>query len=342
MSSVASIGVIPSVVTSSRAAGWVIPQKGDPRVPFACILTTYAVLGCTTLGFNRTPVQILLTVAAGCLLDMGLHWLFCNRERLVPLSAFISMISIALLLNYAHNYYLLLLPLFFTIVSKYVLTLRGRHVFNPSLFGLVCALILGRGLYSSAPAYQWGGSLAIVAFMISAACALFVFRIGRTPLILSFVGFYALQTLLRAYILRDHLPIQTMLLGTLTSARFYLFTFYMLTDPKTSPAGKWQQIAWSFSVVLADLWFHTIESLSTLFFALFLVSAVRFCWLHILALWKQRWTHLKQALDLQLAMRVAVCGAMGVAGFAAYTQVIHPRLAINDPGFEFVEVPSSV
>ena len=141
MSSVASIGVIPSVVTSSRAAGWVIPQKGDPRVPFACILTTYAVLGCTTLGFNRTPVQILLTVAAGCLLDMGLHWLFCNRERLIPLSAFISMISIGLLLNYAHNYYLLFLPVFFTLISKYVLTFRGRHVFNPSLFGLVCALI---------------------------------------------------------------------------------------------------------------------------------------------------------------------------------------------------------
>ena len=343
MSSAATVETISCVTTSSsRPAGWVIPKRGDPRIPFACILTGYTVLGCTVLGFNRTPLQMLLTVVAGCALDMLLHWLFCNRERLVPLSAFISMISIALLLNYAHNYYLLLLPVFFTIVSKYVLTLRGRHVFNPSLFGLVCALILGRGLYSSAPAYQWGGSLAIVAFMITAACALFVFRIGRTPLILSFVGFYALQTLLRAYILRDHLPMQTMLLGTLTSARFYLFTFYMLTDPKTSPAGKWQQIAWSFSVVLADLWFHTIESLSTLFFALFLVSAVRFCWLHVLALWKQRWTHLKQALDLQLAMRVAVCGAMGVAGFAAYTQVIHPRLAINDPGFEFVEVPSSV
>ena len=146
MSSVASIDVIPSVVPSSRATGWIIPKKGDPRIPFAFILTAYAVLGCTTLGFNRTPVQILVTVTAGCLLDMGLHWLFCHRERMVPLSAFISMISIGLLLNYAHNYYLLFLPVFFTVISKYVLTFRGRHVFNPSLFGLVCALILGRGL----------------------------------------------------------------------------------------------------------------------------------------------------------------------------------------------------
>jgi enediyne biosynthesis protein E4 len=342
MSSAATVEVISSVAGSSLTPRWVIPRKSDPRIPFAGLLTTYAFLGCTVLGFNRTPLQMLLTVVAGCTLDMLLHWLFSNRERLVPLSAFISMISIALLLNYAHNYYLLFLPVFFTIVSKYLLTFRGRHVFNPSLFGLVCALILGKGLYSSAPAYQWGGSLAIIAFMITAACALFVFRIGRTPLIVSFVSFYTLQTLLRAYILRDHLPLETMLLGTLTSARLYLFTFYMLTDPKTSPSGKWQQIAWSFSVVLADLWFHTIESLSTLFYALFLVSAARLLWLHVLALWRERWGHLKQALDFELAARVAVCGVMGAAGFAAYAQVIHPRLAINDPGFEFVVVPSSI
>ena len=343
MSVVAGITeVSPAVAAPSSAAVWVVPRKNDPRIPFACILTAYAVWGCTALGFNRTPLQILLTVAAGCTLDMGLHWLFCRRERLVPLSAYISMMSIGLLLNYSHNYYLLFLPVFFTIVSKYALTFRGRHIFNPSLFGLVCALLLGHGLYSSAPAYQWGGSWAVVAFMITAACALFVFRVGRTPLIVSFLFFYALQTLLRAYILRDHLPMETLILGTLTSARFYLFTFYMMTDPKTSPPGKWQQVGWSFVVVVVDLWFHTMESLSTLFYALFLVAAVRFVWLHLSALWNERWIHLKQAFDLQLATRIAVCGAMGAAGFFVYAEVIHPRLAINDPGFELVEVPPSI
>lgn len=275
-------------------------------------------------------------------MDMGLHWLFCNRERLVPLSAFISMMSIALLLNYSHNYYLLFLPAFFTIISKYVFTFHGKHVFNPSLFGLVCALLLGRGLYSSAPAYQWGGSWALVAFMITAACALFLFRIGRTWLIVSFFFFYALQTLLRAYILRDHLPMQTMLLGTLTSPRFYLFTFYMMTDPKTSLPGKWQQVQWSFAVVLVDLWFHTIESLYTLFYALFVIACFRFLWLHCTALWKERSSHLKHAFDLQLATRVAVCGIFGIGGFLAYAEVIHPRLTIHDAGFELVEIPPSV
>ena len=343
MSVVAGItGVSPAMAAPARAAVWIVPRKGDPRIPFACILTAYAVLGCTTLGFNRTPLQLFLTVTVGCLLDMGLHWMFCRRERLVPLSAYISMMSIGLLLNYSHNYYLLFLPAFFTIASKYVLTFRGKHVFNPSLFGLVCALLLGRGLYSSAPAYQWGGSWAIVAFMVTAACALFVFRIGRTPLILSFLCFYSLQTLLRAYILRDHLPMETLILGTLTSARFYLFTFYMITDPKTSPSGKWQQVGWSFAVVLADLWFHTMESLSTLFYALFLICILRFLWQHGKAFWNERWIHVKLAFDLQWLTRVAVCAALGFGGHLAYAEIIHPRMAINDPGFQLAEIPPSV
>src|ERR1700722_568402 len=342
MSVATGIGAVVPTATALRPAVGTVPRKEDPRLPFAGILTAYAILGCTVLGFNRTLVQILLTVAAGCLLDMALAWTFCNRERLVPLSAYISMMSIGLLLNYSHNSYLLFLPVFFTIASKYVVTFRGRHIFNPSLFGLVCALVLGKDLYSSAPAYQWGGSWALVAFMITAACALFLFRIGRTALIVSFLGLYSLQTLLRAYILRDHLPMETLILGTLTSPRFYLFTFYMMTDPKTSAKGTWQQIYWSVAVVLVDLWFHTIESLYTLFYALFVVAATRFFWLHLSALWKGRGMRLKEAFDLQLAGRVAVCGVLWAAGYVAYAQVIHPRLTINNPGFQLVEVPPSV
>jgi hypothetical protein len=83
---------------------WTAISRTDPRLPFAAILTVYAILGCTWLGFNRNPIQILLTVSAGCLMDMVFHWLFRGRTLLVPLSAYISSVSIALLLNYSHNY----------------------------------------------------------------------------------------------------------------------------------------------------------------------------------------------------------------------------------------------
>jgi hypothetical protein len=327
---------------SSRESLWIAPARSDPRIPFACILTAYAILGCTVLGFNRTPLQMLLTVGAGCLLDMAFHWMFCDRKLLVPLSAYISTVSLGLLLNYAHNYYLLFLPVFFTIASKYILTYRGRHIFNPSMFGVVCALALGGGMFSSAPAYQWGGSWGMVAFMLTAALVLFVFRIGRLPLILSFLGFYALEVLVRAYVLRYHIHLETLILGALTSARFYLFTFYMITDPKTSPNGAWKQIGWSFAIVAVDLWFHTRESLSTLFFALFFVSAARWVWLHLSDLVRHRWIHLRAAFSRQLFYRVATCALLAAGGYSVYAYAIHPRLFINNAGFSLVEIPERV
>lgn len=308
--------------------------RTDPRLPFATILTIYAVLGCTWLGFNRNPIQILLTVTFGCLMDMAFHWLFRGRGLLVPVSAYISSLSIALLLNYSHNYYLLFLPLFFCIGSKYLLTFQGRHVFNPSLFGVVAALVLGGGLFSPAPAYQWGGTVLVAAFMVTAALALFVYRIQRGALIASFLFFYSLQVLLRAYITRYHLPPEVLVLGTLSAPSFYLFTFYMMTDPKTSLARPRQQVLWALAIVLVDLWFHTRQSLYTLFFALFTLSSGRFLWLHARALIQQRSFYFRNTFTIATAIRVAFFFALGVGGYFAYARLIHPRVTLH-PGFHF-------
>ena len=324
-----------------QASRWVLPTWKDPRIPFAALLTLYAILGCTVLGFNRSPGQILLTIAVGCLLDMFLHWLFFRREWIVPLSAYISSISIALLLNYSHNHYLLFLPVFFCIASKYIFTFHGQHVFNPSLFGVVAALLLGGGLFSSAPAYQWGGNIAMAAFLVTAALALFVFKVGRTPLILSFLVFYSLATLLRAYLIRWHVPAEVLILGALTSSRFYLFTFYMMTDPKTSPSGTRAQVLRALLIVIVDLWLHTRQSLNTLFFALFLVSAARLLWLHGREFFRSGLAHCRVSLSGWFLTRLAAVLILGTAGYVTYARVIHPRFHAH-PGFQFVAVPSSV
>src|SRR6266566_3658041 len=91
------------------------PAWGDPRVPFALILATYVALGVTVLGFNRTPAQILLTVASACLMDMAFHYFFRGRRLLFPMSAVISGLSLAILMNYAHGLWLPLVPVFLAI-----------------------------------------------------------------------------------------------------------------------------------------------------------------------------------------------------------------------------------
>ena len=55
-----------------RAGEFQIPSIKDPRWPFFAILIIYSVLGVTTLGFNRSPVQLFIHCGAGRRAGYGL------------------------------------------------------------------------------------------------------------------------------------------------------------------------------------------------------------------------------------------------------------------------------
>jgi hypothetical protein len=305
--------------------GWVWPQWNDPRIPFACILTLYGVLGFCFFGFNRSPWQMAAIVVSGSVLDAGLGWLL-KREKVVPLSGYISCCSLALLLNYSHSSWVLLLPVWLTIGSKYVLTFEGRHVFNPSMFGVATSLLLTRELITAAPAYQWAnGEVALSAFIVMAALVLFFFRVGRTWLVLSFLGFYALQTALRAYILRHHLPPEVLFLGTLGAPAFFIFTFYMITDPGTSPKAPRAQVLLALALTLVDLVLHLKESVFTFFYAALTCATARFLFLHGRALWRQGLrASLTSLFSPEYVKRVAAVGGLGAALAVGYFLVVAP------------------
>ena len=245
----------------------IVPSWKDPRWPFAALLSLYAVVGCSLLGLNRTPGQIVLVVGASCLLDLLFTRVLRGRVSEWPLSAYITGMSLSLLVNYAHGSWLPLVPVLLAIGSKHLITLGGRHVYNPSLFGLAVSLLIADHSISPAPAYQWGGSWIVPAFFVASALALFVGRVGRGWLVLSFLLFYAAQTALRAQVMRWHLPPESLFLGTMGAPSFYLFAFYMITDPRTSPPGRTAQIWTGFALAMLDLYFHTRESLYTFYYA---------------------------------------------------------------------------
>lgn len=320
-----------------------LPKRGDPRIPFAAILALYLVMGVTWLGFNRTPGQILAIVAIGCAMEMLLHWLLRKREVILPLSACISCLSLAILLNYSHDYALLTIPVFLTIGSKYLITVDGRHHYNPSLFGVVASLLLAGHLITTAPAYQWGGTLAMSAFVVMLACAGFLFRVGRGWLIASFLITYVLQTALRAWIMRAHLPPEMLFLGTLSSPPFFLFTFFMITDPRTSPGTRGAQIGVGISIALVDLVLHKYASVFTFFYAAFIVATARFAWMHGRRSVERGIVHqIRTSLFTRDVLRTtAVLGTMALTGAWSYRTVIRPRAAAAAPTFVLRDVPAS-
>jgi len=255
------------------------PSIKDTRWVFGGLLFLYLILGETLLGFSRRPEQILIILGLGAFLEILFSGIFKGR-KIFPLSSVISCLSISIILNFSFGNSFLWIPVFIMVASKYIFTLNDRHFFNPSLFGIVCSLLFSNNLVSLAPAYQWYGTLESAGFMmyfvITAAVLFFVVKINRMPLVLSFLIVFTLQTLVRTYIVRYIIPPETLFIGALTSPAFYLFCFYMITDPGTSPSDKKEQIIVGVSIALMDLVFHLKFSLYTFFYAGISVAMIRY------------------------------------------------------------------
>ena len=330
--------------TTSTPGLWSgVPGLRDPRIPFALLLTIYALAGTLWLGFNRNPEQILITVASACGLDMALHWILRQRRLLVPLSAYITGLSLSLVLNYAHDYFLLFFPVFLAIGSKYLFTRDGGHAFNPSLFGVTASLLLAGSVISTAPAYQWRGNYTVSSFIVMAALTLFVFKVDRAWLVGTFLVSYACQTALRAYVMRFHMPPEMLFLGTMSSPQFFLFAFYMITDPKTSPASRRGQIGVAIAITLVDLVLHLMQSVFTFFYAATIVQLARYLWAHGRHLLERDGlAKVRGALFSRSVLRsVAVLSSIALLGGMTYTQVLRPRVAISNLGFRFEELTPS-
>jgi enediyne biosynthesis protein E5 len=159
----------------------------------------------------------------------------CSRVSGLPSvefrSALISGLSLCLLLR-TNSTFLAAAGAFVTIASKFVLRWNGKHVFNPTNFGLV-AMMLATGRVWVSPG-QWG-TTAFFAFAIACAGILVVRRAARSDVTLAFLGFYALLLFARSAALGEPLAIP---LHRLQSGALLLFAFFMISDPKTTPNSR--------------------------------------------------------------------------------------------------------
>jgi Na+-translocating ferredoxin:NAD+ oxidoreductase RnfD subunit len=258
-------------------------QRFDPRITVFSSLFLYLVLGFTLLGFNRSPFQALITSVSCALLEVIFCRLF-KQKWVFPISALITSLSLSILLNYSHDYWILLVPVFFAISTKYVFTFNNRHNYNPAQVAVTLSLLFCSELITSAPAYQWYG-MASVGILIAFLGLMFVMpQVSRLPLVISFLISYTLLTLLRAWIMQHHLPFETLFLGSITSPAFFLFTFFMITDPATSPNDRKEQIKVGIILAMLDLLFHIKQSYYTFFYAGFTLQSYRLIKNHFLAM----------------------------------------------------------
>lgn len=265
---------------------------------FATAITVLNVLGYAWLGFEGAYAQPFVAVLVAYATELGLESFDARIRNRTPryrggtgrvveflLPAHISAMAVSMLLYANEN----LAPFAFAaataIASKYVLraTVGGvsRHVFNPSNLA-IAATLLAFPWVGIAPPYMFtenlgtAGDVALPAVIVALGTFLNARFTRRIPLILAWVTAFAAQGLLR------HLAFDQNLVSTLvpmTGISFLLFTFYMITDPPTTPDGTRAQIAFGASVAVAYGAFLALHVVFGLFFALASVSAVRAGWL---------------------------------------------------------------
>ncbi|MBI4548570.1 MAG: hypothetical protein HY707_11350 [Ignavibacteriae bacterium] len=248
---------------------FVVPSLRDPRVTLFIALSTWTILGQEVLYFNRNPQQIVLTLMICSVLDIILG-IITARKILVPLSGAITGLSLGILLE-SYDWKIYVVSSIWAIASKHLIRIKDQHIFNPSNFGVVAAIVLTHGVATVAPGSQWGGDFryAVLIFTIG---MVMMWRVKRLPLVLGWLSGYIIMGLLRMAVGQGGLIFA---LGPMTGAEFTLFTFSMIPDPKTSPSEKSSQMLWGLSIGFLDGILRLAEFRFSMFYALFVLCALR-------------------------------------------------------------------
>jgi Na+-translocating ferredoxin:NAD+ oxidoreductase RnfD subunit len=270
----------------------------DPRATalrrFAISISVFTILGHTVLGFEQAYATPLVGLLAAYVLDLGLETLEARTRRrpakyaggrtafvnfLLP--AHITGLACAMLLYANSRLWPVVFAVTIAITSKYLVRVRikgrVRHVMNPSNLGIAAVLILFPWV-GIAPPYQfteWVGTpfdWLIPAAVLLAGTMLNAQLTRKMPLILAWLGVFALQAVVRTAI--EGTSTVSALLA-MTGVAFVLFTNYMITDPGSTPFRPWNQVAFGAATGAAYGVLVFVHVVYGLFFALVAVSALR-------------------------------------------------------------------
>ncbi len=157
-------------------------------------------------------------------------------------SAIISSLSLALLLK-TNNIWVAVFAAVVAIASKYIIRINNKHIFNPSALGIVAAIFITGNAWISPG--QWGSGAVILFFVLCLGCIVTT-RVQKLDTSLAFLGCFGGLLFLRQIIYlgwpMDYF-IQSVSTGSLL-----LFSFFMITDPKTIPNHLWARIVWCIAI----------------------------------------------------------------------------------------------
>jgi Na+-translocating ferredoxin:NAD+ oxidoreductase RnfD subunit len=241
--------LVPAPGSPPRAVSWAsrgrpalqAAARLDPRLYQISVLALLLAYGMARIGLDIEPARALAIVATALLTQFA-GTMLGGLPRFDPKSALISGLSLCLLLR-TNDAWLAVLAAVVAVGSKFVVRVRGKHVFNPTNLALVVLMLATARVWASPG--QWG-SVAVFAFLLASAGGLVVNRAGRADVTWAFLASWVTLLVARSLWLGDPLSIP---LHRLQNGALVLFAFFMISDPRTTPDSRAGRIL--FAVLVA-------------------------------------------------------------------------------------------
>lgn len=242
----------------------ILQFKYAPPIFISLIL----LVGHLSFGILESFSAIVISIGTSILTELILSRLMYGEMKKNVSSAYITGISISMLIRSTFLWPFALVAVL-SIMSKYVLRYKGRHIWNPSNFGL-------SWLFFFAPfsvaglSIQWGNNI-LPMLVIWTLGIVIVLKAKRLHITLTYVLAFLFFAWLRSLITGAAFFTEV---APLTGPMYQLFVFFMITDPATTVKNKKGQMLVAFLVAFVEFFLRLNEFIYAPFYALFLVGPI--------------------------------------------------------------------
>lgn len=248
------------------------------RLYQAILMLILLFIGVEFRGFSINVYQIILTFIT-CNLTQLLWMRVFHLEEKGFLSSSITSMGLSLLLR-SDSLWVHPLISFITISSKFWIRSSGRHVFNPAMLGVVLGVSFFSGWISPG---QWGQSPMMTSFLIGFG----VWVSWKAGMGTMSIGFGSMYSFFLIYRILYYGYEWSIFFHQIENGSLLLFTFFMITDPKTCPISFKAKLLHCFLVsFIAYHWQFSFYLQGGPIWALFFTSPLVIFWNRALPLIK--------------------------------------------------------
>ena len=228
-------------------------------------ITLILLVGQVFFGILDSYINVVVSIATSIIAEAVLARLVLGTRKNLA-SAYVTGISVGILVR-SNMIWPYVVTALISILSKYVIRYKGRHLWNPSNLGVSWMLFMAPAFVAGL-SIQWGSNLMAMSVIWLLGLGI-VYRAKKFHVTITYVITFTILAYIRSLITGDAFLSE---LSPLTGPMYQLFIFFMITDPGTTVSSKKGQILVVILVALVEFVLRLNGFIYAPFYALCLVG----------------------------------------------------------------------